>query len=118
MLLHLRDRDGDVALPLLLRPLPDGSGWDAISAYGYGGPVARPEHAAAALGPALDAWARANGVPFVVRWPAKMKPGTSDALMSQMDLLASFAALFLAIPTQIVQLFSADAGVLRVAAHG
>ncbi|VTT99780.1 arylsulfatase : Sulfatase OS=Chthoniobacter flavus Ellin428 GN=CfE428DRAFT_3130 PE=4 SV=1: Sulfatase [Gemmataceae bacterium] len=32
-------------------------------------------------------------VPFVVRWPAKVKPGTSDALMSQMDLLASFAAL-------------------------
>lgn len=32
-------------------------------------------------------------VPFVVRWPAKVKPGTSDALVSQMDLLASFAAL-------------------------
>lgn len=32
-------------------------------------------------------------VPFVVRWPAKVKPGTSDALTSQMDLLASFAAL-------------------------
>lgn len=32
-------------------------------------------------------------VPFIVRWPAKAKPGTSDALMSQMDLLASFAAL-------------------------
>jgi arylsulfatase A-like enzyme len=32
-------------------------------------------------------------VPFIVRWPAKVKPGTSDALMSQMDLLASLAAL-------------------------
>ncbi len=32
-------------------------------------------------------------VPFLVRWPAKVRPGTSDALMSQMDLLASFAAL-------------------------
>ena len=32
-------------------------------------------------------------VPFVVSWPAKVKPGTSAALMSQMDLLASFAAL-------------------------
>jgi len=32
-------------------------------------------------------------VPFVVRWPAKVKPGVSDALMSQMDLLASLAAL-------------------------
>lgn len=32
-------------------------------------------------------------VPFVVRWPGKVKPGTSAALVSQMDLLASFAAL-------------------------
>ena len=32
-------------------------------------------------------------VPFVVRWPARVRPGTSDALVSQMDLLASFAAL-------------------------
>lgn len=32
-------------------------------------------------------------VPFIVRWPAKVKAGTSDALMSQMDLLASLAAL-------------------------
>ncbi len=32
-------------------------------------------------------------VPFIVRWPAKIHPGTSSALTSQMDLLASFAAL-------------------------
>lgn len=32
-------------------------------------------------------------VPFVVRWPARIKPGVSDALISQVDLLASFAAL-------------------------
>ena len=32
-------------------------------------------------------------VPFVVRWPARVKPGVSDALISQVDLLASFAAL-------------------------
>ena len=32
-------------------------------------------------------------VPFLVRWPARVKPGTSDALMSQIDLFASFAAL-------------------------
>lgn len=32
-------------------------------------------------------------VPFIVRWPAKIKPGTSDALMSQMDLLANLASL-------------------------
>ncbi len=32
-------------------------------------------------------------MPFVVRWPEKVKPGTSDALVGQFDLLASFAAL-------------------------
>lgn len=33
-------------------------------------------------------------VPFIVRWPARIKPGTtSDALVNQVDLLASFAGL-------------------------
>jgi arylsulfatase A-like enzyme len=33
-------------------------------------------------------------VPFLVRWPARIrKPGTSDALVCQVDLLASLAAL-------------------------
>ncbi len=32
-------------------------------------------------------------VPFVVRWPARVRPGVSDALVSQVDLLASLAAL-------------------------
>jgi arylsulfatase A-like enzyme len=32
-------------------------------------------------------------VPFVVRWPARVKPGVSDALVSQVDLVASFAEL-------------------------
>ncbi len=32
-------------------------------------------------------------VPFIVRWPARIRPGVSDALVSQVDLLASFAAL-------------------------
>ena len=32
-------------------------------------------------------------VPFVVRWPSRMKPGVSQALVSQVDLLASLAAL-------------------------
>jgi len=60
--LRVRCRDGDVALPLLLRPLPDGSGWDATSAYGYGGPVADTARDAAAFGRALDDWARQNDV--------------------------------------------------------
>jgi arylsulfatase A-like enzyme len=32
-------------------------------------------------------------VPFLLRWPAKVKPGVSSALVSQVDLLASFASL-------------------------
>jgi arylsulfatase A-like enzyme len=32
-------------------------------------------------------------VPFVVRWPARVKPGVSGALVCQVDFLASFAAL-------------------------
>jgi arylsulfatase A-like enzyme len=32
-------------------------------------------------------------VPFIASWPAKIKPGESDALLAQHDLFASFAAL-------------------------
>lgn len=32
-------------------------------------------------------------VPLMVSWPARMKPGTSDALVSQVDFFRSFAAL-------------------------
>jgi len=32
-------------------------------------------------------------VPFILRWPARVKPGVSDALVGQVDFLASFAAL-------------------------
>ncbi len=32
-------------------------------------------------------------VPFIVHWPARVKPGVSHALVSQVDLLASLAAL-------------------------
>ena len=32
-------------------------------------------------------------VPFIVRWPGRVKPGTSAALISQVDFLTSFATL-------------------------
>jgi arylsulfatase A-like enzyme len=32
-------------------------------------------------------------VPFITRWPGRIKPGVSDALVCQVDLLGSFAAL-------------------------
>ncbi len=39
---------------------------------------------------AFDAGTR---IPFIVYWPGKVKPSTTDALVSQVDLLASLAAL-------------------------
>jgi arylsulfatase A-like enzyme len=33
-------------------------------------------------------------VPFIVRWPGHVEPGTSDALVNQIDFLASFASFF------------------------
>ena len=32
-------------------------------------------------------------MPFLVQWPGRVKPGVSDALMTQVDFLATFAAL-------------------------
>jgi len=32
-------------------------------------------------------------VPLIVRWPGKVKPGVSDALVSQIDFVASFAGM-------------------------
>ncbi len=32
-------------------------------------------------------------MPFIVRWPARVKPGVSDAIVSQVDFPATFAAL-------------------------
>lgn len=62
VLLHYADSDGEMALPLLLRPLPAGWGWDATGAYGYGGPLARDGRGVPGFGPALDTWARENTV--------------------------------------------------------
>ena len=32
-------------------------------------------------------------LPFIARWPGRIKPGESEALLCQVDLLSSFAAL-------------------------
>ncbi len=63
VLLHIDQGDGvEAALPLLLRPLPAGDGFDATSCYGYGGPIAVGELDLAAFADALDAWASDAGV--------------------------------------------------------
>jgi arylsulfatase A-like enzyme len=38
-------------------------------------------------------WEGGTRVPFIVTWPGKSKPGISDAIISQVDLYASVAAL-------------------------
>lgn len=40
-----------------------------------------------------SAYEAGTRVPFLARWPAKIKPGESAALMCQVDLAANFAAL-------------------------
>lgn len=87
VLLHaVRGRD-EVALPLLLRPLPDGWGWDATSAYGYGGPIALPGTDVSWFWTALDAWAQANGV---VATFLRLHPMTGNAALvpSSVELVA------------------------------
>ncbi|MCE9561554.1 MAG: arylsulfatase [Planctomycetes bacterium] len=71
----------------------DDNGPDKV--HGIGDPDATNGHKpnGALRGTKATVFEGGTRVPFVVRWPAKVKPGTSDALMSQMDLLASFAAL-------------------------
>jgi arylsulfatase A-like enzyme len=38
-------------------------------------------------------WEGGTRLPFIARWPGSIKPGVSDALICQVDLLATFAAL-------------------------
>jgi arylsulfatase A-like enzyme len=40
-----------------------------------------------------SAWEGGTRMPFIVSWPGTINPGLSDALISQVDLLASLAAL-------------------------
>ena len=38
-------------------------------------------------------WEGGTRMPFIVTWPGRIKPGISDAIVSQVDLFASIAAL-------------------------
>jgi arylsulfatase A-like enzyme len=56
------------------------------------------------LGFKFGAWEGGHRVPFIVRWPGKVPAGTtSDALLSQIDLITTFAAAAgAAIPQAVV----------------
>ena len=46
-------------------------------------------------GSKADAWEGGHRVPFIVRWPGKVKPNTvCDQLVHQADLMATFAEIF------------------------
>lgn len=62
LLVRVADTDGAFCLPLLARALPDGTGLDLTSAYGYGGPAVTGTPDLAGVGAALDEWARENRV--------------------------------------------------------
>lgn len=40
-----------------------------------------------------SAYEAGTRIPLIVRWPARLKPGVSSALVTQLDFLATFAAL-------------------------
>ena len=40
-----------------------------------------------------SAWEGGGRMPFIISWPGTIEPGLSDAIISQVDLLASFSAL-------------------------
>lgn len=54
------------------------------------------EHRAAGIyrGGKYSIFEGGNRVPFLIKWPEKIKPGVSDALFTQTDMLASFAYYF------------------------
>jgi arylsulfatase A-like enzyme len=63
--------------------------------YCDGGLEMNGDHQAAGpwRGGKYSAWEGGGRMPFIVSWPGSIEPGRSDAIVSQVDLLASFAAL-------------------------
>lgn len=63
VLLHLEAEGGAVVFPLLVRELPSGGGFDVVTPYGYGGPVAvGPEAPAERFWELYEGWCREHGI--------------------------------------------------------
>lgn len=71
----------------------DNNGPDSV--HGIGSPQANNGHAFNGVlrGTKGTIWEGGTRLPFITRWPGHIKPGMSDALICQVDMLASFAAL-------------------------
>lgn len=71
----------------------DDNGPDKV--HGIGDPDATNGHMCNGIlrGVKGSVWEGGTRLPFISRWPGRIKPGVSDALVCQVDMLASFAAL-------------------------
>lgn len=71
----------------------DDNGPDTV--HGMGSPDANNGHKFNGVlrGTKSTLWEGGTRLPMIVRWPARIQPGVSDALVCQVDMLASFAAL-------------------------
>ena len=69
--------------PVVIDGYTDGA-WKNLNGHTPAGPY---------RGGKYTAYEGGTRMPFLVRWPERVKPGVSDALICQVDLLASFASL-------------------------
>ena len=69
--------------PVVIDGYTDGA-WKNLNGHTPAGPY---------RGGKYTAYEGGTRMPFLVRWPERVKPGVSDALLCQIDLLASFASL-------------------------
>lgn len=71
----------------------DNNGPDKV--HGVGDPDATNGHRCNGIlrGTKGTIWEGGTRVPFITRWPGKIKPGVSDEMICQVDMLATFAVL-------------------------
>ena len=71
----------------------DNNGPDVV--HGIGSPDANTGHAFNGVlrGTKGTVWEGGTRLPFITRWPGRIQPGVSTALICHVDMLASFAAL-------------------------